>query len=270
MINITSMRFQDHDVQMIRDPQGQCWWPAHILCDVLGIANVTAALSRLDQDEKRLITIDTVFRGPQKIWCINESGLYHLTLTSRKPQAKAFKRWVTHEVLPQLRRTGQYKITAERFLANTERPTQVQNSRDVGAVQSAFGGRGGCIRWYRNSLHQITGAYPKEWRERGRLAALPYHVRRRGREVTRRLAPAGACATSLADELVVRGVEESEAIAIGCDSTMLFQRILDAGVTPAELHSSPLDGLADDLRRGGTLRESAGEPVSLQEEPAHG
>jgi hypothetical protein len=204
--------------------------------------------ARLDDDEKRTIIIDTP-SSRQKIWCINEPGLYHLILTSRKPSAKAFKRWLTHEVLPELRQTGRYAIARERFLANTLRPTQVQHSREVGALQSAFGGKGFRIRWFRGSLKAITGHFPNEWRAIGREQHLPWPKRRRGREVVRSLQPEGACATSLADELVVNGVQEAEAIAIGQQSKPLFQRILATGVRPAELYSSPLDGVEEDSMR---------------------
>ncbi len=256
MMQVQTMRFQDHDVQWIRDTRGELWWPAASVCEALGLGNVGQALTRLDADEKKIINLDVLRPGPKGVWSVNESGLYHLILTSRKPEAKAFRRWLTHEVLPELRKTGRYQLTPDRFIANTERPTQLQNARDVGAVLSSFGGRGYCIAWYRKSAHEITGHFPKEWRLIGRTEGLPYKVSRRGREVVRTLQPAGACATSLADELVVRGVAETEAIAIGLQSTPLFQRIIDAGVTPAELHSSPLDGLGEHLRQGGYGHET--------------
>ena len=251
-LNLHPMQFKDQEVEVIIDTHGEPWWPAARVCELLGLGNIARTLARLDADEKKQIRLDASRPGPRAVWCINQYGIHHLLMTSRKPEARAFRRWVTHEVLPALHQFGRYEIPPDRFLANTERPTQVQNARAVGAIQSAFGGRGGCIRWYRRSLKQITGDFPKVWRERGREEQLPYQVCRRGREVVRHLQPAGACATSLADELVVRGVEESEAIDIGLQSTALFQRIIDAGVTPAELHSSPLDGLGEELRRGGT------------------
>lgn len=242
-LNIMTMQFQQHDVQVIIDTHGNHWWPASIPCELLGLGNVTAALSRLDADEKKLISIKV---GHKPVWCVNEPGLYHLILGSRKAEARTFKRWVMHDVLPTLRKTGTYRLTPDRFLPNTTRPTQVQNAKDVGAVQSAFGGRSDCKRWFYLSLKEITGQSPKQWVAEGKRHGLRGEARRRGREVVRLLQPAGACAASLADELVVRGVEEGEAIAIGKQSTDLFQRILNAGVKPAELNSSPLDGIAEE------------------------
>jgi anti-repressor protein len=72
------------------------------LCAVLGMANTADALGRLDDDEKGIVLIYTL-GGAQEMSVVTESGLYSLILGSRKPEAKAFKRWVTHEVLPATR-----------------------------------------------------------------------------------------------------------------------------------------------------------------------
>ena len=85
------------------------WWVARDVCAVLDIRNVADALSSLDEDEKGVATTDTP-GGPQQMAIINEPGLYSLILRSRKPQAKAFKRWITHEVIPSIRRTGSYSV----------------------------------------------------------------------------------------------------------------------------------------------------------------
>lgn len=77
------------------------------MCDVLGIVNNRDAMSRLDEDEKDVVNTDTL-GGAQKANIINESGMYTLVLTSRKPQAKEFKKWLTHEVIPTIRQHGGY------------------------------------------------------------------------------------------------------------------------------------------------------------------
>lgn len=84
------------------------WWVARDVCTVLDIRNVADAMSSLDEDEKGVATADTP-GGPQQMAIINEPGLYSLILRSRKPQAKAFKRWITHEVIPSIRETGRYE-----------------------------------------------------------------------------------------------------------------------------------------------------------------
>jgi hypothetical protein len=75
------------------------------VCAALGIANSRDALARLDDDEKGVVSTDTL-GGAQQVAIINESGLYNLIMGSRKPQAKPFKRWVTGTVLPDIRKTG--------------------------------------------------------------------------------------------------------------------------------------------------------------------
>lgn len=83
------------------------WFVAKDVCDALGVGNSRQALTRLDDDEKDVISNDTL-GGHQQMAVINEAGLYSLVLSSKKPEAKAFKRWVTHEVLPSIRRDGGY------------------------------------------------------------------------------------------------------------------------------------------------------------------
>ena len=77
------------------------------VCKALGIANSHDAMYRLDDDEKGVASTDTL-GGIQHLTVVTESGLYSLVLGSRKPEAKAFKRWITHEVIPTIRKTGGY------------------------------------------------------------------------------------------------------------------------------------------------------------------
>lgn len=77
------------------------------VCGCLSISNNRDAVSRLDEDESRVSVMPTP-SGRQRMILVNESGLYHLCFMSRKPEAKAFRKWVTSEVLPELRRTGSY------------------------------------------------------------------------------------------------------------------------------------------------------------------
>ena len=88
---------------------GEPWFVAVDVCAALHINNNRMALERLDDDERGVSVMDTP-GGPQKMSIINESGLYALILTSRKPEAKKFKKWVTSEVLPTLRKQGHYTI----------------------------------------------------------------------------------------------------------------------------------------------------------------
>ena len=79
------------------------------VCGALDIGNISQALSRLDADEKTLISNEGAYAGgPPSLNLINEPGLYALVLGSSKEEAKRFKRWVTHEVLPSIRKTWSY------------------------------------------------------------------------------------------------------------------------------------------------------------------
>lgn len=86
---------------------GEPWFVAVDVCKALEIKNNRDALGRLDDDEKGVVSTDTL-GGEQEVGVVNESGLYTLVLGSRKPEAKAFKRWITHDVIPAIRKTGGY------------------------------------------------------------------------------------------------------------------------------------------------------------------
>ena len=108
--NALSFSFPTHSLRCtLRD--GEPWFIAADVCEALAISNNRDALSRLDDDEKGVANTDTP-GGQQQMTIINESGLYSLILTSRKPEAKKFKKWVTSEVLPAIRRTGRYEQAA--------------------------------------------------------------------------------------------------------------------------------------------------------------
>lgn len=91
---------------------GEPWFVAVDVCNALSISNSRDAVRKLDEDEKMTVDLTDTHSGArggaQKISAVNESGLYSLVLGSRKPEAKEFKRWVTHEVIPSIRKHGAY------------------------------------------------------------------------------------------------------------------------------------------------------------------
>jgi prophage antirepressor-like protein len=110
--------FEGRQVRIITDAQGEPWFVA---ADVLSTISLDRkALERLDDDEKGVNSIHTP-GGIQEMTTVNEPGLYALVLGSRKAEAKRFKRWVTHEVLPAIRKTGSYAVPA---MAALPAPTQ--------------------------------------------------------------------------------------------------------------------------------------------------
>lgn len=87
--------------------ENEPWMVAKDVCDILELPNVSMALSKLDSDEK--LTSKILMSGQnRKMWLVNESGLYALILRSNKPEAKIFRKWVTSEVLPAIRKQGYY------------------------------------------------------------------------------------------------------------------------------------------------------------------
>lgn len=99
-------------VRAVRGEDGEPMFVAKDVCVALEVKNSRDALARLDDDEKGVVLTDTP-GGEQQMQAVNEAGLYVLVLSSRKPEAKAFKRWVTHEVLPALRREGGYMVARD-------------------------------------------------------------------------------------------------------------------------------------------------------------
>lgn len=93
------------------EKNGQAWWVLKDVCDVLQLDSPHKVATRLDEDERNLIPLTDSLGRKQKTQVINESGLYNVILRSDKPEAKPFRKWVTSEVLPSIRKTGTYNIT---------------------------------------------------------------------------------------------------------------------------------------------------------------
>ena len=105
--DIVPFHFGEKEVRVVFDETNEPWWVAKDVCEILQYKEVSKTLSKLDDDEKGTKIFRTL-GGNQKMTIINESGLYTLILRSNKPEAKRFKKWVTAEVLPSIRKTGSY------------------------------------------------------------------------------------------------------------------------------------------------------------------
>lgn len=123
--------FEDKQFGQVRTMiiNGDIWFVAADVCKALEIGNPTMALGRLDDDEKALSSIEGLSRGNDKGNIVNEPGLYTLVLGSRKPEAKAFKRWITHEVIPSIRKNGGYIVGQEK-MTEDQLHTQAQKVAD--------------------------------------------------------------------------------------------------------------------------------------------
>ncbi len=101
--------FEGRQIRVFSDEQGEPWFVAADVCGALHLPDTHKALGRLEEDEKGRNSIPTP-GGEQIMSTVNEPGLYSLVMGSRKKETQRFKRWVTHEVLPAIRRTGSYAV----------------------------------------------------------------------------------------------------------------------------------------------------------------
>ena len=105
-----SFSFENHTIRAV-SKNGEAWFVAEDVCSVLGLTNPSMALKALDEDEYSKFNLGNSGRGNPNVNIINESGLYALILKSRKLEAKRFRKWVTSEVLPAIRKTGKYSVS---------------------------------------------------------------------------------------------------------------------------------------------------------------
>ena len=109
----TEFRFEESPVRAVMY-NDEPWFIAKDVCDILDIDDPSKAVSRIDDDERGTTTVRTA-GGPQEMLTLNESGVYSLVFTSRKPEAKRFRKWVTSEVPPEIRKTGGYRRPETQF-----------------------------------------------------------------------------------------------------------------------------------------------------------
>ena len=152
MNELTIFNFSENNIRVSTDENGEPWFVAADVCSVLAHSNPSVAISRLDDDERKLLKYNSLnisefdqrqqLNQNQDISVINESGLYSLILTSRKPEAKKFKKWITSEVLPSIRKTGGYQLKpmtplefAKAQVILLERLEEIEKQRDI-AIQT--------------------------------------------------------------------------------------------------------------------------------------
>lgn len=133
---IQTFNFNALTLRTLTDGNGDPWFVAKDVCDILEISNNRDAISQLDSDEKNTVVISDGIPGNPNKTIISEPGLYKLIMRSRKPEAREFQRWVTHEVLPTIRKHGIYatEATIDQILANPDFGirllTDLKNERD--------------------------------------------------------------------------------------------------------------------------------------------
>tara|TARA_R110000796_G_C14516026_1_gene430376 strand:- start:646 stop:1272 length:627 start_codon:yes stop_codon:yes gene_type:complete len=128
MSEIITFNFDSVDFRAI-EIDGQIWAVGTDVCKALGYRDAENGLRNLDDDEKGTHIVGTA-GGDQNLLIINESGLYSLILRSRKPEAKRFKKWVTSEVLPSIRKTGAYHAETTLSAQGTYQQELIEALRD--------------------------------------------------------------------------------------------------------------------------------------------
>jgi len=106
---LSVFQFHSHPVRSVLDERGEPWFVGADVALAMGYRDAHNAMRQLDDDEKGTHIVNTP-GGAQSMIVTNESGVYRLIFTSRKPEAEAFKRWLAHEVIPALRKTGAYSV----------------------------------------------------------------------------------------------------------------------------------------------------------------
>jgi prophage antirepressor-like protein len=128
LINV--FQYQENELRTVLK-NGEPWFAAVDVCEVLEIVNPSHAIKRLEEDERASFKL-----GHNELNFVNEPGLYSLILGSRKPEAKQFKRWITHEVLPSIRKTGQYvKPLSEKEQLMAAMKLSIESAEEITAVK---------------------------------------------------------------------------------------------------------------------------------------
>lgn len=167
MANIQVFEYQNNKVRTV-DVDGEAWFVLKDVCAVLGISNNRMAADRLDDDEKGVSLIDTL-GGKQEMVIVNESGLYHVILRSDKPEAAPFRRWVTNDVLPAIRKTGSYnapQLTRSQLLATAliaaheeleEKDKQIETMKPKALFADAVSASSQCPLYAWNRVSNLFG-----------------------------------------------------------------------------------------------------------------
>ena len=120
MNNVQEFLYENSPIRMI-ESNGETWWVLKDICKLLSIENHKNITKRLEEDEVGTFELPHPQSKEKKLemLCVNESGLYSVILRSDKPDAKAFRRWITHEILPEIHRTGGYNAISAEILEDS-------------------------------------------------------------------------------------------------------------------------------------------------------
>lgn len=200
---------------------GEPWWVLADVCRVLDLKNPTHVANRLDDDEKQRLGFNPtsdVGLGHNGATVINESGLYKVILRSDKPEAKAFSRWVTHEVLPTIRKTGSYGVT----ITEKEPFTNEQRIRVMDILS----------RCTKHTLPHVLKYCDPEW-----PVSLPEAAKNVSVSIT--VPPKSEFGKWLTAALMEHGMSQNQlAKAVGCGKASISRFCNGKGIPSARLYQS--------------------------------
>lgn len=155
--------YQDKQVRTV-EKDGEPWWVLKDVCEVLEMGSPHKVAERLEEDERNQIPVTDSIGRQQETTIINESGLYNVILRSDKPQAKPFRKWVTSEVLPALRKTGSYSLKPmtdyQQMMAETRRRNaRVQSARILTQLAKQYHGTTYEQILNAHATKELTGEY---------------------------------------------------------------------------------------------------------------
>lgn len=156
MSNIQVFVYKNLQVRTI-EKDGQTWWVLKDVCAVLNITDARRVAKRLDDDELSGVKLHSGGQN-REMYVVNESGLYNVILRSDKPEAKPFRKWVTSEVLPEIRKTGAYAPDIQKLIAITVEKTLEQLNKTQMQAEKPIAKK--CIGYQQNNawdkLDEIT------------------------------------------------------------------------------------------------------------------
>ena len=269
-------QFQDNvfgtltTIRSLQDP-GKIWFVGKEIQDILEFKNMPQVIIDADLDEDEVLIFnktdhaefftefvrnykrqDHPFNGQssesvsiskysKSITLISESGLYSLMLNSRKPHAKAFKRWITKKVLPALR-TGveidlKFRYISEEAIKHLSIPHQKFESKRINKININTAGRSGAMDYNIKNCLDHSGSTPAQLKRWAAEVGIPAAKRTSGKEILRIVDMPTASAMSLNDNLVSEGVPYDKALAVSNGAGKeLYKQMIEAGIRPRELN----------------------------------
>jgi prophage antirepressor-like protein len=213
------------------------YWVCVDVCKALGYENTTNTIKALDKDDLRTsYVIDSLGRNVE-VNIMNEFALYDLVIKATKnKEAKKFKKWVTHDVLPSIRKTGRYCISGnDTFTKHLQKNVQIENSKKVNATNYENGGIEDVIKYNTENCKIHSGLTPNQIKKKGRETGLKKSECNSAKAVLRKINPEVACSMSFADSLKQQGYDLDIVSPITKDALKLYDKLIKIGYRPVEL-----------------------------------